>query len=863
MKKVLKPLALIALAVSLMPSCKDTNDDAPYVDPNKQIDNPVNGDDELPEGTFIKETLTGKLGVFKSVSNSEVSFDCGPSYTKISGYVNGSNVATDAYLVSEKVNLSGQDKVFYQFESIVAYEKGNADEHHQFLVSTEYTGDPTTTKWDVLPVTFEVNAGKPADWNKFVLTSKNLDSKYYVDGVVFAFHYVCGTSNATTFEFKNVTVKAGECQESITPVAPVEAGIGSQENPASVTEALAASVVSQTTEATASYVKGFIVGYVPGQKVDEAVIGTSGTVSETNLLLAATADEKDYKKCLVIQLPTGKIRTALNLKANPTVLGKEVVLGGYIQTYFGVNGLKSAFYAALVGGDVIQGTTSTLGFDGTDNTAKVVTSIDQSFLNSVQGDFSIYNKNLAKGLSFVWSATKDYGMKATATVGSTKYESEAWMISPAVDLSAYTTGVDYEFNMAANNYGSNDKVLELVKFLVSKDYVAGSDPSTATWEELKLTNSKYGTSWDYLDEKLDLSSYKGEKNVHVAFKYISTADVAGTFEIKSLYLGAPRAAEAPVSGFDGTDKTQTVVSSFPYSNILKNEFGDFSVYDVSKYAGKDPNVWIATKYGATANSTQVSESWMISPKFDLAGLSKPSLEFTTWWQNTTSTENYKAYILVDYDGSDITKATKTPLSIVLNEKASTNSVNTIDLSSYVGKKITIAFQYVATDDLKGKFEIFGFGITDKDATSGDSGDSGEGGDSGNTEADLQAYLSNVTLTPFADVATATGKISFKGYIVGFYQSKAYFTNSDAKLLNSSGLLISEDKNATSLDKCVCIQLPAGDIRNALNLLDNPDMFGKEVIVYGNRERFNGMDAGIKSTSYAIDVEALKDFGTRP
>ena len=135
-------------------------------------------------------------------------------------------------------------------------------------------------------------------------------------------------------------VEGGEEPEP-TP-EPDPSGESSKDNPYTVVVAIEkydAAVVQPET-----WVKGFIVGYVDGKALNEksAVFGAEGeSVSNTNLLIADAATEKDYTKCLVIQLPSGEVRDVLNLKENPVNLGKSVVLMGSLEKYFGTYGLKS------------------------------------------------------------------------------------------------------------------------------------------------------------------------------------------------------------------------------------------------------------------------------------------------------------------------------------------------------------------------------------------------------------------------------------------------------------------------------------------------------------------------------------------
>ena len=92
-------------------------------------------------------------------------------------------------------------------------------------------------------------------------------------------------------------------------------------------------------------ITGYIVGAVNGTSFGDGGENCKFDVTEienaANILIADNADETDYTKCLVVQLPSGDIRTALNLVDNPDNLKKKVVLTATLETYFGVVGLKS------------------------------------------------------------------------------------------------------------------------------------------------------------------------------------------------------------------------------------------------------------------------------------------------------------------------------------------------------------------------------------------------------------------------------------------------------------------------------------------------------------------------------------------
>lgn len=120
-------------------------------------------------------------------------------------------------------------------------------------------------------------------------------------------------------------------------------GDGTEANPYDITAATAVGT------GTNVYVKGFIVGYISGKSFDGAVFGADTCTVKTNLLIAASATETNKSKCMPVQLPTGVIRTGLNLADNKDNLGKEVVLCGNIEKYFSQTGIKTVTYATING----------------------------------------------------------------------------------------------------------------------------------------------------------------------------------------------------------------------------------------------------------------------------------------------------------------------------------------------------------------------------------------------------------------------------------------------------------------------------------------------------------------------------------
>lgn len=116
------------------------------------------------------------------------------------------------------------------------------------------------------------------------------------------------------------------------------AGDGSIDKPFSVSQ------VKNGSTGSGMWVTGYIVGWVDGASLaDGAHFDAASNASQSNILLAPAADVKDVNQCIPVQLPSGTdVRNGLNLKANPSNLGRQVSIKGNLETYFGTAGLKSA-----------------------------------------------------------------------------------------------------------------------------------------------------------------------------------------------------------------------------------------------------------------------------------------------------------------------------------------------------------------------------------------------------------------------------------------------------------------------------------------------------------------------------------------
>lgn len=127
-----------------------------------------------------------------------------------------------------------------------------------------------------------------------------------------------------------------------------------------------------------------------------------------------------------------------------------------------------------------------------------------------------------------WFFSPDYFGRISNWNGSSNDPSEAWLISPSVDLST-ATAPELTFRTAYNFTGAP------LECYISTDYDGTSAPSTATWTLLPATMATVsGYVWT-ASGNIDLSSYI-TNGVYVAFKYTGTGSDGSTWEVDDIVI---------------------------------------------------------------------------------------------------------------------------------------------------------------------------------------------------------------------------------------------------------------------------------------------------------------------------------------
>ena len=325
------------------------------------------------------------------------------------------------------------------------------------------------------------------------------------------------------------------------------AGDGTKENPMTVADVLAASMDESTV-----WVKAYIVGNINGSKMENIQFTAEGA-SATNIALADAQNETNVANCIPVQLPTGDIRAAINLKDNPGNLGKELLIQAQLIKYFGQNGLKNAAAFELSG-------------EGVEPGPQPGSNDFEAALTDNQGAWTFVDKILPEGLSYVWAQSSSYGMKASAYANGTKYVTESYLVSPALILGENSV-LTFDH---VQRYAAEDPATQLTLL------IRGDKPDS--WQyQLPIPNYSDGSSWTFVSSgDIDLSAYAG-KTIQLWFRYTSDENFAATWEIKNVKVTNAKTAEDGPVLKDISNTPQTAYTIAQAVEIIQNrEANDMS-----------------------------------------------------------------------------------------------------------------------------------------------------------------------------------------------------------------------------------------------------------------------------------------------
>ena len=306
---------------------------------------------EGPANAYINESFKSSLGEFKSVSVSgTLSWINDFSSAMIKGGSAEAKFPSETWLVAPTIDLTKETEAYITFKHAINYaDAATIKDYHQLMISKDYNGDVSQASWTNLSIVM-------ASGNSFTFVSSgnvSIPADFIGQNkVTIALKYTSTEITGSTWEVQNFIVAPGKGEEIVDPEPPVAEN--TKDTPYDVIKALTLTTDKGTAIA---WVKGYIVGGVKegndANVVDtpeDVEFGVSG-IRNSAVLIAASKEETDYRKCLVIGFSNDSpaARPLLNLVDHPENLGKEVVLLGTLKYAFGAPGMKTITECELLG----------------------------------------------------------------------------------------------------------------------------------------------------------------------------------------------------------------------------------------------------------------------------------------------------------------------------------------------------------------------------------------------------------------------------------------------------------------------------------------------------------------------------------
>lgn len=253
------------------------------------------------------------------------------------------------------------------------------------------------------------------------------------------------------------------------------------------------------------------VGYIDLTAVDmadettlELLMDTEETTVKVNEDMPVVADKEEATPIKMVVLP-GKYEGILTVTTDVATYMKEIPEKEFVRSHSRTFGLDLAKAERTEG---VEEVVKTLPYE-------------EPFTTN-QGDFVIKNVTLPEGQANLWTFDASYGAKVTAYINKVNYASETWLVSPQIDLTE-VTAAELSFDQCVNKYLAAGDATLWIKKVGDEDYtqIPNTYPTTAS------------NGWSSFEAKtISLSDYVGNKIVF-AFKYISSSESAGTWEIKN------------------------------------------------------------------------------------------------------------------------------------------------------------------------------------------------------------------------------------------------------------------------------------------------------------------------------------------
>lgn len=560
----IKRFLLAAVALLAFGACSETPE-APFTPGGN---GGGNGGATINGNPYIDEPFTTSLGGFKTqqeVGNFAWKHEIyqGNGYAKASGYANGASQNATSWLISPSFDLSNETKAYVSFDYVINKgEQSAAATNHKLMITSEFTGDVTTTEWTEI----DFKAVNNNNWTFHNTGNVELPIDFIgAENVVIALKYISTTETSSTWEVNNVKV-VGEvgADEEYNPEInnPVIEGENLLQNSSFETWqgnnpegwglTVSNSTYSKSTEAHTGESAIIIEGATTGNK---RLASGSYTLKAGTYTLAAylksTGEATGQFRLGYAKLTNGVvadsqndyiyITSASDVPSSWAQKYESFTLEAETEVAIIIMNSKYGNGASILVDDVTLTTTDGGVVEGTGSEEPETPEAPEGTyvyeaLTSTLGTFTTQE---TVG-NYPWEIAAKYQCAKVTGYSDSANEAESWMVSKSFDLSKETAAyISFDYVIAYNS----DDINECHKVVFSNDYTG--DVATATWKEINYSPTKSGVWTLENTGKIAIpEEMYGKENVVVAFKYTSSASNASTWEVANVVV-ASGAGETP------------------------------------------------------------------------------------------------------------------------------------------------------------------------------------------------------------------------------------------------------------------------------------------------------------------------------
>ena len=342
--------------------------------------------------------------------------------------------------------------------------------------------------------------------------------------------------------------------------------------------------------------------------------------------------------------------------------------------------------------------------------------------------------------------------------------------------------------------------------------------------------------------------------------YTMLVALAATFSFTSCE-DVPAPYDTPNGGNGGgTENTLNTI----YSETFDNNKTNFTFKDVSLTGGLT-YVWKVASYNDNgylnasafaSNASHASESWAVSPAIVLNDSKKATLSFKHAINKLNDASTMKDMMTVwastNYAG-DVTTATWDKLEIPTYPAGTSWTFvesGDIDLTSYCGKSVYIAFKYTSTDSNSGgwevdNFEVKGDGTAMEQPSTPDVPTTGDPTGTGTKEDPFNVAAANKYINDGGD---ATAEVYVKGIVSELkefrsnYGSISYYISDDGTTANQFYVYGGNNLGNTSFTKLEDLKV------------------GDKVVICGKLKSYNGTNE-FDSRNYLVSLNGQTEGGS--